>query len=100
MIDQVNSEPTIGHVVGTLIQNVVFSFKKKGLCKKVQTLSLKQSVKNWLLLRLIIFSSGGNFKFPAIADDFQYILSDFFGCLTNQDQVIRSMWKRHDQGRI
>lgn len=93
MIDQVNSEPTIGHVVGTSIQNVVFSLKKR------QT-SLKQSVKNWLLLRLIIFSSGGTFKFPAIADDFQYILSDFFGCLTNQDQVIRSLWKRHDQGRI
>ena len=46
MIDQVNSEPTIGHVVGTSIQNVVFSLKKKGLYKKVQTLSLKQSVKN------------------------------------------------------
>ena len=29
MIDQVNSEPTIGHVVGTSIQNVVFSLKKK-----------------------------------------------------------------------
>ena len=99
MIDQVNSEPTIGHVVGTSIQNVVFSLKKKAYMRKCKQ-SLKQSVKNWLLLRLIIFSSGGNFKFPAIADDFQYILSDFFGCLTNQDQVIRSMWKRHDQGRI
>lgn len=29
MIDQVNSEPTIGHVVGTSIQNVVFSLKKR-----------------------------------------------------------------------
>ena len=28
MIDQVNSEPTIGHV-GTSIQNVVFSLKKR-----------------------------------------------------------------------
>ena len=60
----------------------------------MQTLFLKQSVKTWLLLALIIFSSGGRFKFPAIADDFQYILSDVFGCLTNQDQVIRSMWKK------
>lgn len=34
MIDQVNSEPTIGHVVGTLIQNVVFSLKKKAYVRK------------------------------------------------------------------
>ena len=34
MIDQVNSEPTIGHVVGTSIQNVVFSLKKKAYMRK------------------------------------------------------------------
>ena len=72
-----------------------YFFKKKGLIyKEVQTLFLKQSVKNWLLLRLIIFSPEESFKLPAIANNFQYILSDFFGCLTNQDQVIRSMWKK------
>lgn len=94
MIDPVDSEPAIGHVVGHL-SYFFKKKKKKGLMyKEVQTLFFKQSVKNWLLLRLIILSPGGSFKLPTIADDFQYILSDFFGCLTNQDQVIRSMWKK------
>lgn len=79
MIDQVNSEPTIGHVVGTSIQNVVFSLKKKGLYKKVQTLSLKQSVKNWLLLRLIIFPSEEILNFQLLPMIFNIFYQTFSG---------------------